>query len=332
MSASTIEKKVTPADQNRAEVTRRGLIGGAAAFAAGAALAGTAVADEAVPEGIAPAIGHINHVSLICSGCRTCEIICTLGHEGVINPLLSRNTVHTDIQAGDITHAYYCQQCDDPKCLKACPTGALHVDPDTGARVIDQDVCIGCQSCLNACIYAQEDPANSRIKYNKETGACFKCDLCGGEPKCVKYCPLGASMASWIEYGPIVRPQIDDYVVATTEGAVEGISFTKEVSGPQAAKCVDTREWALVETDGGVSAVGEFTSSEGGELRVTIYAEFYNASDELVGTSVEHQYCLTMHEYLPIDLPCEGLSAADVSSVKLLNKVSYWVAGVDQEY
>ncbi len=332
MSASTTERIITPADQNRAEVTRRGLLGGAAAIAAGTALASVAVADEAKDEAIAPAIGHINHVSLICSGCRTCEIICTLGHEGVINPLLSRNTVHTDIQAGDITHALYCQQCDDPKCLKACPTGALHVDPETGARVIDQDVCIGCQTCLNACIFAQEDPANSRIKYNKETGTCFKCDLCGGEPKCVKYCPLGASMSSWIEYGPIVRPQIDDYVVAVTEGAIEGIAFTKEVSGPQAAKCADVREWALVATDTGASAVGEFTSSEGGELRVTIHAEFYDASGELVGTSVEHQYCLTMHEYLPIDLPCDGLDTANVSSVKLFNNVTYWVAGVDQEY
>ena len=332
MSASITENKVSVADHNRAELTRRGLLGGAAAVAAGTALASLAHAEEPAAEGIAPAIGHINHVSLICSGCRTCEIACTLGHEGLINPYLSRNIVHTDIQAGDITHVLYCQQCDDPKCLKACPTGALHVDPDTGARVIDQDVCIGCQTCLNACIFAANGQGESRIKYNPETGTCFKCDLCGGEPKCVKFCPLGASMASWIEYGPIIRPQIDDYVVATTEGAIEGVAFSKEVSGPQAAKCVDTREWALVATENGASAVGEFTSSEGGELRVTIYAEFYDAEGALLGTSIEHRYCLTMHEYLPIDLPCEGLDPASVASVKLINNVTYWVAGVDEEY
>ena len=333
MSASKNTNMVTVADQNRAELTRRGLIGGAAAaVATSAAFAGLAVADEPEKDAIAPAIGHINHVSLICSGCHTCEILCTLGHEGVINPLLARNTVHTDIQAGDVTHVLYCQQCDDPKCLKACPTGALHVDPETGARVIDQDVCIGCQTCLNACIFAAAGQGESRIKYNPETNTCFKCDLCGGEPKCVKYCPLGASMSSWIEYGPIIRPQIDDYVVAKTEGAIEGIEFSKEVSGPQAAKCADTRDWALVATDDGVSAVGEFTSSEGGELRVTIYAEFYDAAGNLLGTSVEHQYCLTMHEYLSIDLPCAGVDPANVASVTLFNRVSYWVAGVDEEY
>lgn len=332
MNTSKHEKSVSVANQMRAELTRRGLIGAAGAIAAGTALAGVAVADEVSEQAIPPAIGHINHVSLICSGCHTCEILCTLGHEGLINPLLSRNTVHTDIQAGDVTHVLYCQQCDDPKCLAACPTGALHVDPDTGARVIDQDVCVGCQSCLNACIFAQGGQGASRIKYNAETGTCFKCDLCGGEPKCVKYCPLGASMSSWIEYGPIVRPQIDDYVVATTEGAIEGVEFTKEVSGPQAAKCADTREWALVANDDGASAVGEFTSSEGGELRVAIHAEFYDASGNLLGTSVEHQYCLAMHEYLAIDLPCAGLDAASVASVKLVNNVTYWVAGVDEEY
>lgn len=78
--------------------------------------------------------------------------------------------------------------------------------------------------------------------------------------------------------------------------------------------------------------MGEFTSSEGGELRVTIYAEFYDAAGNLLGTSVEHQYCLTMHEYLSIDLPCAGVDPANVASVTLFNRVSYWVAGVDEEY
>ena len=323
------------ADTAKTNVSRRSFLSASGILAGGAALAGsvaTAVAEEADGDEIPAALGHINHLSYICAGCRMCEIACVLTHEGKIHPTHARNIVHKDIQAGDITHVLYCQQCDDPKCLKACPTGALHVDPDTGARVIDQDVCIGCQTCLNACIFAANGQGESRIKYNPETGTCFKCDLCGGEPKCVKYCPLGASMASWIEYGPIIRPQIDDYVVATTEGAIEGITFSKEVSGPQAAKCVDTREWALVATDNGASAVGEFTSSEGGELRVTIYAEFYDANGELVGTSITHQYCLTMHEYLPIDLPCEGLDPASVASVKLFNNVTYWVAGVDEEY
>ena len=202
-------------------VSRRGFLGGAG-VAAGvlATTAGMAMADEAAPaeeEAIQPALGHINHLSYVCAGCRICEIVCTLSHEGKIQPSLARNIVHKDIQAGDLTHVLYCQQCDDPQCLKACPTGALHVDPETGARVIDQDVCIGCQTCLNACIYAQGGQGESRIKFNPETNTCFKCDLCGGDPLCVKYCPIGASQSSWIEYREIVRPGIDDYVENVTE-------------------------------------------------------------------------------------------------------------------
>lgn len=36
-------------------------------------------------------------------------------------------------------------------CTKACPTGALSPDPDTGALVLDERYCIGCGICLGAC-------------------------------------------------------------------------------------------------------------------------------------------------------------------------------------
>ncbi len=322
--------------ENTHGVSRRGFLGGAG-VAAGvlATTAGMAMADEAAPaeeEAIQPALGHINHLSYVCAGCRICEIVCTLSHEGKIQPSLARNIVHKDIQAGDLTHVLYCQQCDDPQCLKACPTGALHVDPETGARVIDQDVCIGCQTCLNACIYAQGGQGESRIKFNPETNTCFKCDLCGGDPLCVKYCPIGASQSSWIEYREIVRPGIDDYVENVTEGAIEGIEFVRAFTGLQAAKAQDTKEWALVATDTGAAAVGQFTSSEGGELRITMHAEFYDADGNLLGSSPEHQWCLTMHEYLDIELPIEIDDVSKIASVTLLADISYWVTGVDEEY
>ena len=322
--------------ENTHGVSRRGFLGGAG-VAAGvlATTAGMAMADEAAPaeeEAIQPALGHINHLSYVCAGCRICEIVCTLSHEGKIQPSLARNIVHKDIQAGDLTHVLYCQQCDDPQCLKACPTGALHVDPETGARVIDQDVCIGCQTCLNACIYAQGGQGESRIKFNPETNTCFKCDLCGGDPLCVKYGPIGASQSSWIEYREIIRPGIDDYVENVTEGAIEGIEFVRAFTGLQAAKAQDTKEWALVATDTGAAAVGQFTSSEGGELRITMHAEFYDADGNLLGSSPEHQWCLTMHEYLDIELPIEIDDVSKIASVTLLADISYWVTGVDEEY
>ena len=312
-------------------VSRRSFLGGtgvaaAAALAANAVAGGQAQATEAVP---ALSMGHINHVSMICTGCRTCEIMCSLTHEGLINPQRARNHVDTDIQAGHVVNVLYCQQCDDPKCLRACPTGALHIDEATGARVIDQDVCIGCQTCLNACYYAVV--GQSRIKYNPETGKCIKCDLCGGEPKCVEYCPMGASQLSWKHY-TITRPGIDDYVQETTEGAIEGVTFTKEYSGPHAAKATDEKPWALVATATGVKCVGSVTSNDGAILRVQIYADFYDTAGNLVGTSVKHQYAMSLHESMPIELEYDTADYSSIATVNLVANISYWVAGVDEEY
>ena len=324
-------------DTQREGVSRRGFFGGvgaavgvAAAGAAHGALAEGVAANEGA---IAPALGHINHLSYVCAGCHLCEITCVLSHEGKIQPTHARNIVHTDIQAGDVTHVLYCQQCDDPKCLKACPTGALHVDPETGARVIDQDVCIGCQSCLNACIFAAGGQGESRIKYNPETGTCFKCDLCGGNPKCVEYCPIGASQSSWIEYRDIIRPGIDDYEdKETVEGAAEHVVFDREIGGQQAAKARNASDWALVSTDDGVTAVGVMGSSDGGALRLTLHAEFKDADGNVLGTSTEVRRCLRMHDEVEFDLTCPGITADQVATVVIAGDVSYWVDGVDEEY
>ena len=316
-------------------VSRRNFLGGAGILAGGAALAtsaSSAVADTAT-EAIAPSIGHINHLSYICAGCRMCEITCVLSHEGKIHPTHARNSVHKDIQAGDLTHVLFCQQCDDPRCLKACPTGALHVDPETGARVIDQDVCIGCQTCLNACIFAAGGQGESRIKYNEETGTCVKCDLCGGEPKCVQYCPIGAAQSSWIQYRDIIRPGIDDYEAhEEVEGGIEGVTFDRELGGQQAAKAREAKPWTLVATENGVAAVGKMGSSDGGALRLTIRADFKDADGNLLGSSAEVRRLMRMHDEVEFELPADGIDASQVAIVTIAGDVSYWVDGVDEEY
>lgn len=280
--------------------------------------------------GIQKSMGHIKHEARICTGCRTCELICALSHEKKINPLLARNRVVTDIAAGHITELRYCQQCDDPKCMFACHSGALHIDPETGARVIDEELCTGCMKCMEACIFTQGG-GEARIHYNPETEKCFKCDLCGGDPMCVKFCPLGASQLSWEEY-TIIRPGIDDYEDKGVEGAIEGITFEKDYSGAHAGKAQDEMDWALVPTDTGVNVQGQITSSDGAELRVRISADFYDADGNKIGTSTEHMYCMTMHEHLPIVLEYETSDYSNIASVTLVANIGYWVTGVDEEY
>lgn len=318
---------------SKSGISRRGFLTGGGALA-GTALVGSFLAgcapqtETASADELQKAKGHVTHDTEICTGCRTCELICVLSHEQLINPLLSRNVVETDFQDAHSTNVLYCQQCDDPKCVNACPNNAMYIDENSGARVIDQSTCQGCQTCLNACIFA---PVSPRIKYNPETNTCFKCDLCGGEPMCVQRCPLGASRLSWESY-TIIRPAIDNYQATSTEGAIEGIVFNKDYTGPHAGKAQDEKDWALVATDGGVQVIGQVTSSDGADLRVKMHCDFYDASGNLLGSSEERQWCMSMHEHLEMAFTFETADVAAIASVTLVANVSYWVTDVDEEY
>ena len=46
---------------------------------------------------------------------------------------------------------YTCTQCDEAWCLHACPVEAIVVDAATGAKVVLDDVCVGCKVCTIAC-------------------------------------------------------------------------------------------------------------------------------------------------------------------------------------
>ena len=86
-----------------------------------------------------------------------------------------------------------CQHCENPECVKVCPTEASHVAED-GSIQVDKDKCIGCQFCVMACPYG--------VRYlNEEEKVVEKCTLCeqkllqGELPQCVSQC---GGNARWI--------------------------------------------------------------------------------------------------------------------------------------
>jgi Fe-S-cluster-containing hydrogenase component 2 len=88
-----------------------------------------------------------------------------------------------------------CQQCADAPCLEACPEEAISRDAKTDAVVVDQDLCIQCGSCVNACVIGLDAVASEQklaIRLDEDTQFPLKCDLCGGNPQCVKFCPTEA--------------------------------------------------------------------------------------------------------------------------------------------
>lgn len=117
-----------------------------------------------------------------CSGCRRCEIACSLYHEGRIWPEASRVRVFMLVPGVEIPHL--CFQCEDYPCVNICPSGALSVDPDTGAVKVEASRCTSCGVCIDAC--------PGRVPHmHPERKHVVICDLCDGDPRCVEACGEG---------------------------------------------------------------------------------------------------------------------------------------------
>jgi formate dehydrogenase iron-sulfur subunit len=84
-----------------------------------------------------------------------------------------------------------CMHCEDPGCLKACPSPGAIVQYTNGIVDFHQENCIGCGYCVAGCPF--DVP-----RISKQDSRAYKCTLCsdrvavGQEPACVKTCPTGA--------------------------------------------------------------------------------------------------------------------------------------------
>jgi carbon-monoxide dehydrogenase iron sulfur subunit len=121
-----------------------------------------------------------------CTGCSYCELICSFIHHEEFNPLKSRIRV-TVFPERSIAVPVVCYQCEEPWCAKACPANALSVERDRSGRTsvvtVIQERCVGCRMCTLAC------PFGCIVVSD---GIAEKCDLCHGDPQCVRRCRTGA--------------------------------------------------------------------------------------------------------------------------------------------
>jgi Fe-S-cluster-containing dehydrogenase component len=123
-----------------------------------------------------------------CSGCRRCEIACSIHHEKKIWPDASRVRIYMLVPGAEIPHL--CTQCENPPCIDSCPVSALSISEKTGAILVDNDKCTSCRNCIEAC--------EGRIPFlHPESGKAVICDLCDGDPQCVKVCQEGRWGALW---------------------------------------------------------------------------------------------------------------------------------------
>jgi len=146
-----------------------------------------------------------------CVGCKSCELACSFQQSGEFAPSRSRitNEIFAD-EAQFITVT--CMQCDDPWCLKACPKAATVKSDDTGVVTVDETRCVGCRTCVSACPFGM-------IKYLPTTQKADKCDLCGGTPECVTFCPTGC--LSFSEEDTPLREKILKFARTVRDGQME---------------------------------------------------------------------------------------------------------------
>jgi Fe-S-cluster-containing hydrogenase component 2 len=127
----------------------------------------------------------------VCHGCGICELVCSLSHNGVCGPSLSRINLQRDPLAGEFV-LNTCKQCKFPDCYFSCPVEAIYLEERTGARTIDLEKCVNCGVCANSCPYNEDGDI---IKTHPNQDQYIKCDLCSSlkrEPICVEACPWGA--------------------------------------------------------------------------------------------------------------------------------------------
>lgn len=115
-----------------------------------------------------------------CTGCRLCELVCSVLHEGVSNPSRSRINVMKWESEG-LYIPVSCQQCEDAPCKAVCPVKAIYRDDTLDCVKVDYDVCIGCRACVAVCPFGA-------MSFDVKNKKVFKCDLCDGEPQCVRFC------------------------------------------------------------------------------------------------------------------------------------------------
>jgi molybdopterin-containing oxidoreductase family iron-sulfur binding subunit len=146
-----------------------------------------------------------------CIGCDTCTAACKAANQVPLGILWNRvfkfeRGSYPNSRLGFLP--VNCMHCDDPECVRVCPTGASYLQEEDGLVLVDSSKCMGCKYCILACPYgarnsfrklepfydAEETPLDDLARSKHVPGVVQKCDFCqeriegGLEPACVVSC------------------------------------------------------------------------------------------------------------------------------------------------
>lgn len=125
-----------------------------------------------------------------CSECKTCAIACKDKNDLRVGINYRSVSVFEKGKIPNLAVDFIsssCNHCQKPVCVSKCPTGAMHKREEDGIVKINEEKCIGCQICVEACPY-------DAPQYIEEKNKTTKCDMCldlvekGEKPSCVTAC------------------------------------------------------------------------------------------------------------------------------------------------
>lgn len=142
-----------------------------------------------------------------CTGCYTCLVACKDAYDLPAGPLSYLRVL--SVERGTFPHLFVaylfspCWHCEDPPCLRVCPTGAIRKREEDGIVVVSQGECLGREGCPQKCKKAC--PWDAPQFATHPQAKMEKCQLCwerleeGKKPICVEACPLFALDAGPME-------------------------------------------------------------------------------------------------------------------------------------
>ena len=137
---------------------------------------------------------ELRHDEASCIGCLACEVHCKTNKDLGPGPNPCKIIALEPVEVDGLPRQRFvfmpCFHCEDPWCVRACPTGAMQKREKDGIVFVESSLCIGCKSCIAACPWGtpQWDPDTNKV---------VKCDYCmdrvdaGLQPACVTKCVTG---------------------------------------------------------------------------------------------------------------------------------------------
>jgi anaerobic dimethyl sulfoxide reductase subunit B (iron-sulfur subunit) len=172
-----------------------------------------------------------------CIGCRTCQIMCKDKNDlpvGIIYRQVKTFETGEYPAPGYYHYSWNCNHCENPACVTVCPVSAMHVDAEDGTVQPNDELCIGCGYCVDACPY--------HVPQMKTPEAVVgKCDACiawrqkGDRPACVDACVMRC-----LDFG-----DLDELQAKYGEGLVDEIPLLPDASQTMPSLLVRARECAL---------------------------------------------------------------------------------------